>query len=128
MTHSPVSNRTLIAVGIIIIVLGVVSIVLLANQSSAVHALRQSSSRSECRTRVTNDAEDQNRHDNAQLFVYVSDLVSEANGNRLAEAQTTLTDLHDLAQKMNNTPSVQSLIDSICPKPLVDVPTTRRNR
>lgn len=112
-------NPVLATVAIIIVLLGCVTVILLINQSTAVHALRTSSSRGECRTRVTNDAEDVNRHDNAQLFVYVSDLIRQSNDNERVAAAATLSDLHDLAAAMKNRPSVQSTIDKVCPKPLV---------
>lgn len=102
------SDKAARVVILVILALGIVTIVLLFNQSSAVHALNKSSARSECRTQVVNDAEDTFRHN-------VAELIDAANDDNRAQVIA-------IAKRMKDEKPTQDVIDAKCPAPLVAPP------
>lgn len=98
------TERSLNAAVLAILVLGVVSLVLLFSATNAVKALRQSSARSECRTTITNDADDAHWKDVADLA--------------LAAQDRDAAQISKITTRMQTEPRTQDLINEKCPAPL----------
>lgn len=95
------SDRLVRITVLIILVLGVSNIVYQIIGNNAIDTLRHSSQHGDCKTTATSDAEDVFRHDLAKLLD--------------AASHDRLSDVQDIAKKMESTPRTADVIAATCP-------------
>jgi hypothetical protein len=110
---------TAVIVGVCCVLLGVVSVTLLIAQTNAVDALRTSSSRAECRTRIVNEAEDVYRHDVAEQFALTAEATAAFRLEDYRAVDLAVGKAEEVARRMSARPRVQGKIDAECPAALV---------
>lgn len=113
---------TAVITGLIVTVLGTVSLVLLLSQQTAVDALGKSSQRSECRTQIKNDHDDLAVVSITGFQGDIARVLDASVKGDEARASAIVEEMVAKAKRDAELPSTQEIIEDVCPPPLKAVP------